>query len=266
MPFTGHGGSSPPSDTADCTFGWVGGQVEDWMTPESRCSPELLAALKGVTAKRPRTVIDHILKHGYITTTELKDLYGYDHPPRAAGDVKDAGIPLLTKTLVVNGRRVGHYYFGDPSQIVQDRIGGRTTFSKAFRQEVVGGDAGPCGICGHVFADRYLQIDHRVPYAVAGEPSGPRDASDYMPLCRECQRRKSWSCEGCKNFHIKNSADCATCFWASPDDYTHAALRQERRVDLVWSDADVRVYERLERDAGAAGMTLRDYIHGLLGD
>jgi hypothetical protein len=47
-----------------------------------------------VTAKRPKTVIGHILKHGQITTEELKNLYGYNHPPRAARDVKEHGIPI----------------------------------------------------------------------------------------------------------------------------------------------------------------------------
>ena len=44
--------------------------------------PEFLKLLKSVEAKRPKTVIDHILKHGQITTEELKDTYGYNHPPR----------------------------------------------------------------------------------------------------------------------------------------------------------------------------------------
>ena len=61
-----------------------------------------LERLKAVTAKRAKTVIDHILKHGHITTEELKNLYGYDHPPRAArcararhtaGDVSRLGQP-----------------------------------------------------------------------------------------------------------------------------------------------------------------------------
>lgn len=47
-----------------------------------------LTLCKSVTAKRPRIVIDHILKHGHITTEELKTEYGYDHPPRAARDVR----------------------------------------------------------------------------------------------------------------------------------------------------------------------------------
>lgn len=42
---------------------------------------EFLDLLQSVTAKRPKTVIQHILKHGHITSQELKDIYGYDHPP-----------------------------------------------------------------------------------------------------------------------------------------------------------------------------------------
>lgn len=42
--------------------------------------PEFLKLLKSVKAKRPKTVIDHILEHGQITTEELKDRYGYNHP------------------------------------------------------------------------------------------------------------------------------------------------------------------------------------------
>lgn len=55
---------------------------------------EFVKLCKKVTAKRPRTVIEHILKHGFITTQELKDKYGYNHPPRAVRDVKENGIPI----------------------------------------------------------------------------------------------------------------------------------------------------------------------------
>ena len=36
---------------------------------------DFLKLCNGVTAKRPRTVIQHILKHGHITTQDLKDTY-----------------------------------------------------------------------------------------------------------------------------------------------------------------------------------------------
>jgi len=58
-----------------------------------------------VAAKRAKTVIEHILQHGKITTEELKTLYGYDHPPRAARDVGEKGIPLETSRTTAKARR-----------------------------------------------------------------------------------------------------------------------------------------------------------------
>lgn len=69
---------------------------------------EFLELCRSVTAKRAKTVIDHILKHGHITTEDLKDTYGYDHPPRAARDVREHGIPLETfRVEASNGRKIG---------------------------------------------------------------------------------------------------------------------------------------------------------------
>ena len=49
---------------------------------------KFLAQLNAVTAKRPKTVIQYILDHGYVTTEDLKNL-GYEHAPRAARDVRE---------------------------------------------------------------------------------------------------------------------------------------------------------------------------------
>ena len=43
----------------------------------------MLDLCRSVQAKRPKTVINHILEHGIITTEDLKETYGYDHQPRA---------------------------------------------------------------------------------------------------------------------------------------------------------------------------------------
>jgi hypothetical protein len=68
---------------------------------------EFLELCASVTGKRPKTVIDHILKHGHITTEELKNKYGYDHPPRAARDVRELGIQLETfRVTAANGRKI----------------------------------------------------------------------------------------------------------------------------------------------------------------
>jgi hypothetical protein len=54
------------------------------------------ARLKAVTAKRAKTVIDHILKHGHITTEQLKTLYGYldrgrNSRVRSIGQISEEG-------------------------------------------------------------------------------------------------------------------------------------------------------------------------------
>lgn len=44
-------------------------------------SKEILEKLNSITDKRPATVIQHILKYGFITTEELENKYGYKHTP-----------------------------------------------------------------------------------------------------------------------------------------------------------------------------------------
>ena len=92
--------------------------------------PEFLELLKRVTAKRPRTVIDHILKYGQITTEELREIYGYNHPPRAIRDVREHGIPVETfRVTGSDGRKIAAYKFGDPSEVRATQLYGRTAFA-----------------------------------------------------------------------------------------------------------------------------------------
>src|SRR5213593_4326873 len=99
---------------------------------------EFLELCRSVTGKRPRTVIEHILKYGQISTEELKNKYGYNHPPRAARDVKEHGIPLERITVVgSDGRKIAAYRFGDPSKIKFRRLTGRTGVSKQIKQALV---------------------------------------------------------------------------------------------------------------------------------
>lgn len=75
---------------------------------------DFIALCHSVTAKRPKTVIDHILEHGFITTEELKETYGYNHPPRAVRDVREHGIPVETfRVTGSDGRKIAAYRFGD---------------------------------------------------------------------------------------------------------------------------------------------------------
>ena len=225
--------------------------------------PEFLERLRAVSGLRPRRVIDHILQHGLITTEELRTIYGYNHPPRAARDVREQGIPLETfKVKDEQGRSIGAYRFADPSMVRADMIGGRRAFSKGFKDQLLQASNSRCYVCSQIYEGRYLQIDHRVPYEVSGElTSGERMLPDYMLLCGSCNRAKSWSCEHCPNWLEEKSMDiCNACYWGRPESYRHIALR----VDVVWTEDEVEHYERLRERAEALGRTMPDYVKSVL--
>ena len=100
---------------------------------------------KTVTAKRAKTVIDHILKHGHITTEELKNLYGYDHPPRAARDVREQGIPLET-FRIAGSQEASRLSFCRSVQDSAGTLSGRKVFQGI--QECTRSTFGcKCGVC-----------------------------------------------------------------------------------------------------------------------
>ena len=46
---------------------------------------------------------------------------------------------------------------------------------------------------------------------------------------------------------MKKADICRNCYWAFPDNYTHVALREARRADILWTGAEVEFYEKLKR-------------------
>jgi hypothetical protein len=235
------------------------------VTPKKDLPPDFLIRLNAVVGKRPRTVIQHILEYGFITTDELKEKYGYNHPPRAIRDVKELGIPLVRTTVKgPDGHSIASYSFGDPTSPMVDTKTGRIAFSKEFKNELMILSGGKCGICLQKFEARYLQIDHRVPYEVAGE-SAARQTGDFMMLCGSCNRAKSWSCEHCENFSSKTVNVCKACYWADTENYKHVALRDVRRIDLVWTDGDVKVYDEIRKRARQArSLAMPEYVKAVL--
>jgi len=116
--------------------------------------------LASITNKRARVVIQHILKRGFITTEALEKKYGYNHPPRAARDVREAGIPLET-----------------------------------FRAR---------------------------------------------------------------------SSDGRSIYWANPDEYSHIALREIRRADILWDEDEIQAYERLKKAAKAAQFRIPEHVKRII--
>lgn len=227
---------------------------------------EFLVKLRSITSKRAKTVIDHILEHGFITTEDLSTKYGYDHAPRAARDVREQGIPLETfKVTAANGRKIAAYRFGDPSTVKAGRVGGRAVWPKELKISLANAQGEKCAICNTPYEARYLQIDHRVPYEVGGDQTAHVVIDDFMLVCGSCNRAKSWSCEHCTNWtETRDAQICRGCYWASPKNYLHVALRSIRRLDLTWTESEVAQYQRLQELATTAEQDLPEFVKSVL--
>ena len=228
--------------------------------------PEFLKLLKSVEAKRPKTVIDHILKYGQITTEELKSTYGYNHPPRAIRDVREQGIPIeMFRVTGSDGRKIAAYKFGNPSKVRTTQLSGRTAFSSKLKNALIEKHGARCNVYLEPFPVRELQIDHRIPFEIAGDNDDlSEDIDEYMLLCASANRAKSWSCENCPNWKNKEIVTCKTCYWAYPESYKHIAMRDIRRLDLLWSGDEIADYDTLVKEAEKVHEDAPEYVKNLL--
>lgn len=214
--------------------------------------PEFLELLHSVRAKRPRTVIEHLLEHGTITTAELTELYGYDHAPRAIRDVRELGIPVDKEMITVDGRRMARYRFGDPSTVNPvAKKAGRQQFSKKMKDDLIE----RYGAVDFLYLEPAdpgdLQIDHRIPFEIAGEGADFSDLDQYMLLTNSANRLKSHACENCSNWETKDADMCRGCFWAFPEDYSHVAGTPERIVLLVLNqEEDIEAWDAVRERIG----------------
>lgn len=213
---------------------------------------EFLDLLESVTAKRPRIVIQHILKHGFITSQELMDTYGYNHPPRAVRDVREYGIPIITyRVQGTDGRNIAAYKFGNPSDMANtlSKSSGRTVLSKALKQALIEKYGARCFIYLEEIDEASLQVDHRIPYEIGGEHD-EHDLEYFMLLSPSANRAKSWTCEHCTNWVNQDKSFCMRCFWAYPEDYDHVAGRPEKVVSIIFSGNEIDDYNKLISLAG----------------
>lgn len=225
---------------------------------------EFLAKLEAVTDKRPKTVIQHILKHGYVTTDELREKFGYKHPPRGARDVRERGIPLDTFFVKdENGRRIGAYRFGDPSKAKDNlsKVAGRTVLSKSLKKALIEKYGSTCFIYLQPMEERLLQVDHRVPYEIGGEQD-EKNTDCYMLLSPSANRAKSWTCEHCPNWEQKDADFCVTCFWAHPENYIHIAGKEQRQIIITFTGDEIEDYNKLIELVGTdkAEATIKELI------
>jgi len=224
--------------------------------------------IRSITNKRAKIVIEHILKHGFITTEDLENTYGYNHPPRAARDVREAGIPLETfKVKSSEGKSIAAYKFGDINNLQTNRMKGRVSFSKEFKKTLYETSNKRCAVCNGNFVERYLQIDHKIPYQIGGDLSEAVEIDDFMLLCGSCNRAKSWSCEHCKNWQSEHDPSvCLRCYWGSPTHYDHIALKDIRRLDLLWEGEEVKSYDKLNKAADKKQIKLGELVKQIIQD
>ena len=236
------------------------------MTPKDELPSSFLEALEAVKQKRPRVIIEHLLLYGQITSEEIRDLYGYSHPPRAVRDVREHGIPL--KTLRVtgsDGRSIAAYQFGDPAELQSGKRSGRTVLKAALKAALIEEHGPKCAIYLESVPEAELQIDHRIPFEVAGEDAAQsEDPKKYMLLCPSANRAKSWSCENCQNWHLKKPGICGDCYWAYPEAYNHVAMREVRRLDLMWSGHEIVEYDALRSESAKQKKELPAFVKEVL--
>ncbi len=214
------------------------------MTEYRKIPQALLKRIGEVTNKRARFVLDTIVKKGSVSTTDLKNA-GYDHPPRAARDAVELGFALKrVQAKCADGQAIAAYVF-DERELDPTKTG-RVVIAKKVRGALIELNGSKCNLCGGI---HNLQLDHRIPYEIAGE-SQKGEEDPYQVLDGSCNRKKSWACEHCRNWTtIKDLDICRSCYWASPERYGHVAMEQERRLDLLWVGGEVSAFERIKADA-----------------
>ena len=165
-----------------------------------------------------------------------------------------------------DGRKIAAYRFGDPNKSRFGKLIGRTAFTKDLKRALIEKYGPRCAIYLEPFGERELQIDHRIPFEVAGDiAEGKQDSEDFMLLCGSANRAKSWSCEHCANWLEQKDANiCRSCYWAYPEDYTHIAMRQARRLDIMWTDAEVAVYDLLKKKTEELQQEMPAYVKKII--
>ena len=220
---------------------------------------QLLQRIAEVTNKRARVVLDTIAAKGQITTEELQKL-GYNHPPRAARDVRELGFTLVT-TRVKNAEGKGMAAYTLALNVEAGKTG-RLQLPRKERNQLIEAAGGRCQLCG---ATHDLQVDHRVPYEVAGE-SLKGQSQAYMVLCGTCNRRKSWICEHCPNFiKLRRVKTCKSCYWANPERHLHVAMNPVRRVDLLFEGKEAGKFDAFRKECEANRKSVQQGLKALIG-
>jgi len=57
---------------------------------------------------------------------------------------------------------------------------------------------------------------------------------------------------------------CLSCYWAYPENYNHIAMRQIRRVDLIWQGDEIDTYDKLQTKARLLDKEIPSFIKEII--
>ena len=241
----------------------------DWIqhmreTAGKQYSPEFLqwiASLK--MSKRAREACDVMLKHGAVTTDELTRRYGLKHPPRAIADLRDAGVLIKRENVRSGGKTIARYSLIDTISL--DVESPRKPIPKSVKDKLIKDHGPQCAACRGRFRPTVLQVDHRIPFRVGGDPEEWSDDT-VMLLCASDNRAKSWTCENCPNWETRDSGVCASCYWSHPDGaYEHIAGERQRRLVLTWQgESEIEKFLMSKDIAEGRNETMQEYVKRVL--
>lgn len=231
-------------------------------------SDEFKEKLDSVTKKRARFVIDKILEQGFCSTQDIKD-EGYEHAPRAARDVRELGIPLVTFNMKDrNGKNIAAYKFGDWEEAKRSnqlaKTSGRKQLTKQLKKALIDKYGCKCYLYDEKYSSRLLQPDHRIPYEIGGDPDDMTNLDYFMLLSPSANRDKSWACEHCENWKVRDVEFCKTCYYAFPEHYEHIAGKQQKKIELIFDNSDIDIYNKITAIANEHRLSRKDLIKRLL--
>ena len=210
--------------------------------------------------QRARLLVNTILAKGFMSTVDLSNA-GYEHPPRAARDVRELGIPLISPRARVDGRSVAHYRF--PDLVVLDRdAAGRRVLPASLKKELMDAYGQIDAFSGTELPASMLEVDHRIPFGVLPDSYDSLNPEEFMLVSGSMNRTKSWECEHCPNWTERDPSICETCYWAIPDgEYEHISTLRIRRLDLAWTGEDeVSAFEVIFSRARAQGIPISEFV------
>lgn len=85
-----------------------------------------------------------------------------------------------------------------------------------------------------------------IPYEIDGEQD-ENNIDCYMLLSPSANRAKSWTCEHCPNWTSKDVEVCKNCFWSHPENYTHIAGKDERKIVVTFTNNEIDDYESVDK-------------------